>query len=51
MATAMSRDGSPVTAAPAAVHSALVERRLIVVGAPNLSALAGARAGTIDVTL
>jgi hypothetical protein len=51
MATAMSRDGSAVTAAPTAVHSALVECRLIVVGAPDLSTLEGTRAGMIDVTL
>jgi hypothetical protein len=51
VATAASRDGSPVTAALAAVCDALNERHLVVMGAPDLSALAGARAGTIGVTL
>jgi hypothetical protein len=35
----------------AAVCSALSERRLVIVGVPNLSALAGARAGMVGVTL
>jgi hypothetical protein len=51
MAAAVSRDGSPVAAAPATVRGALDERRLVVTGAPDLSALAGMRAGTIGVTL
>jgi hypothetical protein len=45
----VSRDGSPV--ATAAVRGTLSERRLIVTGVPDLSALAGVRAGTIGVTL
>jgi hypothetical protein len=45
-ATTTSRDGSPVAA-----RDALDERRLVVMSAPDLSALAGARAGTIGVTL
>jgi hypothetical protein len=44
-------DSSPVSAALAAVSSTLAERRPVVAGAPDLSALAGARAGTIGVTL
>jgi hypothetical protein len=44
----MSRNGSSIVAA---VRDTLAERRLVVVGAPDLSALAGARAGTIGVTL
>jgi hypothetical protein len=51
VATAVSHDGSPVATAPAAVRGALAERHLVVVGAPDLSALADARAGTIGVTL
>jgi hypothetical protein len=51
VATTASRDGSPVTAALAAIRGAFDERRLIIIGAPDLSALAGARAGTIGVTL
>jgi hypothetical protein len=45
VATAMSRGDSPVTVVLAAARGALSERRLVVTGAPNLSALAGARAG------
>jgi hypothetical protein len=49
VAAAVSRDGSPVTAA--AVRGTLAERRLVIAGVPDLSALAGTRAGTIGVTL
>jgi hypothetical protein len=45
------REGSPAVAALVAVRGALAERRLVVVGIPDLSALVGVRAGTIDVTL
>jgi hypothetical protein len=48
---AVSRDGSPIAAALAAVRGALAERRLVVTGVPDLSTLAGVRAGTIGVTL
>jgi hypothetical protein len=51
VATAASRDGSLIAAALATVRGALDERRLVVTSAPDLSALAGARAGTIGVTL
>jgi tRNA-binding EMAP/Myf-like protein len=51
MATAVSHDGSPVPTALTAVRGALAERRLVVTGVPNLSALAGVRARTIGVTL
>jgi hypothetical protein len=51
VATAVLRSGSPVAAALTTTCGALDKRRLIVTGAPNLSALAGARAGTIGVTL
>jgi hypothetical protein len=51
VATTVSRRGSPVTAVLAAAHGALRERRLLVTGAPDLSALAGAREGTSGVTL
>jgi hypothetical protein len=51
MATATSCDGSPITTAVATVRGALDEHRLIITGAPDLSALAGARAGTIGITL
>jgi hypothetical protein len=50
-ATTTSRDGSPVAAALTAARDALDERRLVVTSAPDLSALVGARAGTIGVTL
>jgi hypothetical protein len=50
-ATAASHDGSPVTVTLTAAYGALDERRLVVTGAPDQSALAGARAGTIGVTL
>jgi hypothetical protein len=48
---AVTRDGSPVTAALTAVRSTFIERRPVIVGATGLSALAGARAGTIGITL
>jgi hypothetical protein len=51
VATAVSRGGSPVATALAAARGALNERRLVVTGAPDLSALAGERVGTIGVTL
>jgi hypothetical protein len=51
VAIAASRDDSPVAAALTAACDGLEEHRLVVTGAPNLSALAGARAGTIGVTL
>jgi hypothetical protein len=51
VATTASRDGSPVAVALAAVCDSLDERHLIVTGTPDLSAMAGARAGTIGVTL
>jgi hypothetical protein len=51
VATAVSRDGSLITAVLAVARGALSERCLVVTGAPDLSALAGARAGTIGVTL
>jgi hypothetical protein len=51
VATAVSHDGSPVAAALAAARGALDERRLVITGAPDLTALAGARARTIGVTL
>jgi hypothetical protein len=43
--------GSPVVATSLAVRDALDERRLVGTDASNLSALAGARAGTDDITL
>jgi hypothetical protein len=51
VATAASRDGSPVAATLTAVRDALDERRLVIIGAPDLSALAGVRVGMIGVTL
>jgi hypothetical protein len=48
---AVAREDSPVTVALATVRGTLAERRPIVAGALDLSALAGARAGTIGVTL
>jgi hypothetical protein len=51
VAAAVTHDGSPITAALAAVCGALSERRLVVVGVPNLSALAGVRVGMVGVTL
>jgi hypothetical protein len=48
---AASRDGSPVAVALAAVRGALDERRLVVIGVPDLGTLAGAREVTIGVTL
>jgi hypothetical protein len=49
--TAVSRSGSPVAAALAAAHATLDERRLVSTGTPDMSALTGARVGTIVVTL
>jgi hypothetical protein len=51
VAAAVTRDGSPIAAALAAVCGALSERRLVVAGVPNLSALAGVRVGMVGVTL
>jgi hypothetical protein len=51
VATVVSRNGSPIATVLAAVRGALAERRLVVTGVPDLSALAGARARTICVTL
>jgi hypothetical protein len=45
------RDSSTVVTALAANCGALSERRLVVAGVPDLSALAGVRAGTVGVTL
>jgi hypothetical protein len=45
------RDGSLVTAALTLVRVTLAKRRPVVAGAPDLSALAGAMAGMIDVTM
>jgi hypothetical protein len=47
----MSRNGSPVVAALTTVRGALAECRLVVADVPDLSALSGARVGTIGVTL
>jgi hypothetical protein len=49
--TVVMRNGSPVAAALATVHGTLAERRPIVAGTLDLSTLAGARVGTIGVTL
>jgi hypothetical protein len=51
VAATVTRDGSPIAAALAAVRGALFKRRLVIMGIPNLSALAGVRAGTVGVTL
>jgi hypothetical protein len=48
---AVTRDGLPVTAALAAARGALSERRLVITGTPDLSALASVRAGTVSITL
>jgi hypothetical protein len=45
------RNDSPVAAALAAVRGALSECHLVIAGVPNLSALAGARTGTVGVNL
>jgi hypothetical protein len=47
----VTRDGSLAAAVLAAVRGTLSERRPIVAGVPNLSTLAGARAGMVGVTL
>jgi hypothetical protein len=49
--TATLRDGSPVVAALPAARGALDERRLVGTDASDLSALAGASAGTVGATL
>jgi hypothetical protein len=51
VATTVLCDGSPAAAVLTSVSGTLSEHRLVVTGAPDLSALAGARAGTIGVTL
>jgi hypothetical protein len=51
VAKVVSRGGSPIAAVLAATRGALSECRLVVTGAPDLSALAGARAGMTGVTL
>jgi hypothetical protein len=51
VATAVSRGGSPVVTALAVARGALRECRLVVTGAPDLSAFAGARAGMSSITL
>jgi hypothetical protein len=51
VAIVVPRGGSPVAAALAAAHGALYERRLVSTAASDLSTLAGARAGTVGVTL
>jgi hypothetical protein len=51
VAATVLHDSSPVAAALTVIRCALAERRLVVMGVPDLSALAGARAGMIGVTL
>jgi hypothetical protein len=51
VATATLRGGSPVVAVLPAARGALVERRLVGTDASDLSALAGASAGTVSATL
>jgi hypothetical protein len=51
VATATLRGGSPVVAALLAARGTLDERRLVDTDASDLSALAGARAGTVGATL
>jgi hypothetical protein len=51
VAMAVSRGGSPNAAALTVSRGALDERCLVGTDASNLSTLAGARAGTIGVTL
>jgi hypothetical protein len=51
VATAVPRGGSLVAAALPAARGTLDERRLIGTDASDLSALAGARAGTVGTTL
>jgi hypothetical protein len=51
VATAVPRGGSPVAAALPTACGALDERRLISTDVSDLSTLAGARAGTVGVTL
>jgi hypothetical protein len=47
-AIVVSCDGSLITAVPVAAHGALAERLLVIVGVPDLSTLAGVRAGMIS---
>jgi hypothetical protein len=47
----VTHDGSRAAAVLAVVRGALSERHLVIADVPNLSALAGARAGTVGVTL
>jgi hypothetical protein len=51
VAIVVPRGGSSVAATLAAAHGALYERRLVSTAASDLSTLAGARAGTVGVTL
>jgi hypothetical protein len=51
VATAVGRGGSPVAVAPPAARGALDERHLIGTDVFDLSALAGARARMVGVTL
>jgi hypothetical protein len=51
MATASLRGGSPVVAALPTAHGALDEHRLVGTDTSDLSALVGARAGTVGATL
>jgi hypothetical protein len=51
LATAVPRGGSRVVVALRATRGALDKRRLVGTDASDLSALAGARAGTVDATL
>jgi hypothetical protein len=50
-ATATLREGSPIVAALLAAHGALDEHRLVGTDASDLSTLAGASVGTVNVTL
>jgi hypothetical protein len=50
-AAVVTHDGSPASTALAAVHDTLSERRPVVANVVNLSALTGARAGAVGVTL
>jgi hypothetical protein len=51
VATVVTRGGSPIAAALPSARGALDDRRLVGTDASDLSALAGARAGTTGVTL
>jgi hypothetical protein len=50
-ATIVERGDSPIAAVPPAARGALDERHLVGTDVSDLSALAGARAGTVGVTL